>query len=192
MWFDKKRRPMAEHWPTERMITENHSDYATPGDIEGLATNLLVDIAQLCEVETAAPDECIPCLAYAIVMDREAEKTRLLQESLENPTGAPEAEEEPEERETPALDGLVAEETVFEPVPVAEQFRAKVEELHVLTEQMLSGPPIPPPNVTLEELAALMLGAKRWLAMLEGMGAALAPEQESIRTRIQAVVDRLG
>lgn len=179
MWFDRKQRrehvaeetPDLEHWPTERMIAEGHADYATPEDLEGLDDAILTDIAQLCEVDQFAPDECIPCLAHVTLLERRSHD---------------EAEDEPEHPfafvdeyfgpSTPKLE------------PPAQRFAAKVRELDALVAELLEGPPIPPPNVSLEELAALVVGAEKWVKMIDAQGLELAPAQKQVKDEIERVI----
>jgi hypothetical protein len=200
MWYDRKRRhvtettPESEHWPTERMIQEGHADYATPEDLEGLTDERLVEIAEICRVTTAAPDECIPCLAYATYMDRQKAK---LEDMVHTIPGNLDRDEP-----TPKLDALMAEEpqwvdppsdtvTNITNVPVAERFASHVRVLALLVEEMLEGPPIPPPNVTEAELALLVVGAQRWIRVTEAQGVDLAPEQQKVLDAMKTLVARL-
>lgn len=190
MWFDRKRRELVaeepQHWPTERMIAEGHADYATLEDLEGLGDAVLADIAELCEVDQFAPDECIPCRAHVIYLERKkyAELAQSDQEEVE--------EYVPEERETPRLDALMQEAPVFEePAPTVDRFAAKVKELNALVAELLEGPPIPPPNVTLSELAALTVGAEKWLKMIDAQGLELAPAQEQMKNEIERVIAKM-
>ena len=194
-----------QHWPTERMITEGHADYATPEDLDGLDNSLLIDIARLCDVETLEPDECIPCRAYTIIADREKTKEEGTQTAPSNTiTYNPESPEDQARlqaeidaveagREMPRLSSLMGEPSRFqtEEKPVVERFADAVEGLQELVTELLEGPPIPPPNVTLEELGALVVGAKKWLSTLNAQGLELSPGQESVRQEIQRVVEKV-
>lgn len=205
MWFEKRRKPVAniteepEHWPTERMIEEGHADYATPEDLEGLPDNLLSDIAVLCEVDQyAAPDECVPCLALTMILDRRAAE----RERLENM--APTPVEDDEERETPKLDALMKETPSFEEseavgsIPVEVSRRPYVEILQLqlaamqnTLEEIVNGPPIPPKDVSLEELALLVVAADRWIKMTEAQGVELATNQQQVLDVTRDLVARL-
>lgn len=188
-----------KHWPAQRMQEEGYADYMTVEDVEKADDDTLAVLATLCAVDEMQPNECMSCLALAVKSERAhqeaidhlaagqpVEEVATDYESYETPF------EEEQEVSTPKLDALMSEPDVFEPVPVADQFHAKVQELALLAEQMLAGPPIPPPNVSLEDLATLVLGSKRWLAMVEAQGAQFAPDQEAVRQRIQQVVSRLS
>jgi hypothetical protein len=186
--------PEPEHWPTERMIQEGHADYATKEDLEGLDESLLADIAQICDVDQFAPDECIPCLAHTMYLDRQKAKLEALN---------PEEPAEPDsDHPTPKLDALMAEEpkwvdspsdtvTNISNVPVAERFANHVRVLANLVEEMLEGPPIPPPNVSETELALLVVAAQRWIKITEAQGAELADSQQRLLDATKALVARL-
>ena len=202
MWFEKRRDRVSEekqpqHWPTERMIAEGHADYATSEDLEGASPRRLLDIAQICEVDTYAPDECIPCKAAVMFLEQEEEKN------------APEPEVpdyEPEERPTPALDEMVAESPPWDDAddqpygkrvsdarhadPMREVAR-QAGYLQQLIEEALDGPPIPPRNVSEEELALLVVGAQRWIKITEAQGVELAPAQQQILNATKTLVERL-
>lgn len=214
MWFDnRKKHPDVseepEHWPTERMILEGHADYATPEDLEGLDDSLLVDIAMICDVDQFAPDECIPCKAHTMHLERiEEAKARL--EAM-NPALHEDEEFDPEGSDydaidTPKLDALMADEepqilpellnlanTAFNPEthPVEKRFAAKVEELQVLVTEMFSGPPIPPKEVDLAELGLLVLAADKWVKMTQAQGMDMSPKAKAVLDSTEALVARL-
>lgn len=206
MWFDRKRREQVtetqpEHWPTERMITEGHADHATQNDLVGLDENTLLDLAEICLVETLAPDECIPCLAYVMVQERRKEAAQRALEEL-NP--------HPQDVENQAVavmqqsfdaggtfqDVQEAGEKVvagayLDERPVAERFAAEVRVLDLLVSELLEGPPIPPPNVSEDELALLVVAAQRWIKMTEAQGIDLPPAQKQVLDATTALVTRL-
>lgn len=202
MWFGSRRENVPEetepqHWPTERMIAAGET-YAIPEDLEGLSNSALQNLSEICEVPTAAPDECIPCLAYAIIMDRHRETLEEAEAKLAEPFG-------PE----PTDDGLLAaEEEIFaaptsfpeqispsdlpEDKPVVERFAERVKALSDLVEELLEGPPIPPPGVTQGELALLVVAAQRWVKITEAQGVALAPDQEQILAATKTLIERMN
>lgn len=197
-----------EHWPTERMITEGWAEFSIPEDLEGLPDEKLVEIATLCQVDQYSPDECIPCLAHVTLMERrEAERERLetlapqevlwdlpgLQEALDQPMdtailtgpgGAPFPDFGPD-------GGTPDPRPTVEEVPVVERFAQQVGVLQGMVATLLDGPPIPPPGVSLEELGALVVGASRWLQMLDDQGLELAPAQQAVRAEISRVVAKV-
>ena len=204
MWFGNRREPVTqpatepEHWPTERMINEGHSDIATPEDLEGLDGQALYAIADICEVTTAAPDECIPCLAYAKIMDAEAEAARKRLEEMTPPTpaaiepGSLEVTYEPEPSEISARHVLSGRLYPFpEEKPVVERFAEQVRGLQELVSELLEGPPIPPPGVTQHELALLVVAAQRWIRITDAQGVALANDQQHILDATKTLVARL-
>lgn len=215
MWFERKRSndvpeqtPELAHWPTERMILEGHADYAVPEDLEGLDEAILTDIAQLCEVDQYAPDECIPCLAHTMVLDRrgiaaemaeEAEAHAEIMEELEEdyptPRLAATLAAVPPWTESDKYEGMEPPRGLFpqedpDDTPVADQFASKVAELSLLVEELLEGPPIPPPGVSLEDLALLTLAADKWVKMSEIQGG-LAPQQQQMLDATRELVTRL-
>lgn len=187
MWFNERKQNVAEvdleHWPTERMIESGHAEYATPEDLEGLPEERLIEIASLCQVDQYAPDECISCLAHVMLMEkREEEKARLLALAphilQEDEAPFPDPGGEPEVPEA-------------EEIPVVERFVQQVEALSDLVAELLEGPPIPPPGVSTEELAALVVGAERWINIMDGQGIQLAPQQEAVKNEIARVVAKV-
>lgn len=165
----------AQHWPTERMVMEGHAEFATPEDLEGLTDEALWEVSNICTVEEMAPEECIPCLALVKVIENHSAEA---------------------EDDTPKLDNLLHMPSVFtspeepEAVPVAEQFASKVAELSLLVEELLNGPPIPPPNVSLPDLALLTMAADKWVKMSEIQGG-LLPEQQQVLDATRSLVARL-
>lgn len=185
-----------QHWPTERVILERPdlASFAMPEDLEGLSEVGLTPVASLCEVDRFAPDECVSCLAHAMLLDlrKAAEQDERDEELIDLAEKA--LEEEEEERETPKLDNLLHMPDLFdrneEPAPVAEQFASKVAELSLLVEELLEGPPIPPPNVSLADLALLTLAAEKWVKMTEVQGG-WSPEQQTMLDATRDLVSRL-
>lgn len=201
MWFERKRQPMPEedlnHWPGERMIAEGYSEYAVPEDLEGLSDEVLVNIAEVCQVNEFAPDECIPCLAHVTLMERrEAEKAQLEAMSptldavdgyLPGLGGAMDMPLDP--------DGLLRGDATFpaetEEIPVVERFARQVRSLSDLVGELLEGPPIPPPDVSTNELAALVVGAERWVNIMDAQGIELAPQQQAVKNEIARVIAKV-
>lgn len=193
MWFER-RKPVSEepeapqHWPTERMIQEGHAAYATTDDLKPLDIDALTGVAVLCEVQEVAPDECIPCWAYAEIQERQKEP-----------------EEEPGERETPKLDALVAEDPPWvDEKPYGLRFtdarhgdpvreiQRQAQYMDRLVEEILNGPPIPPKEVSLEDLACLTLAAKNWIRLMDAQGLELSPKQQSLLDETKQIVSRLS
>jgi hypothetical protein len=198
MWFEKRRDPVdasaPKHWPTERMIQEGHADYATPEDLEGLDDSLLVDIAQICEVDEMASEECIPCLALEMYHQRIDDARKQLEE-IAPPPILPQVRIE----EIPVEDLGGDVQPFPEPIrapepdkPVVERFAEQVRALDGLVAELLSGPPIPPPNVSLEELGLLTVAAQRWIRITEAQGVELSPTQEQVLDATRTVVARLN
>lgn len=162
-----------EHWPTERMVQEGHADYATFEDLEGLDVNLLQDIAVLCEADEFAPEECIPCRAHVKVLEQREEA---------EPDPVPAATEQAAEVSEDPVQNISL-------VPPAERFASQVRVLNLLVEEMLSGPPIPPRHVSMEELAVLIVGAEKWVQMTAEVE--LAPGPAAMRHEIQRVIAKI-
>lgn len=170
-----EQAPEPQHWPADRMIREGHAEYADSADLEGLPDPALLAIAQICEVETYAPNECIPCLAGVVLAERAQEARN---ELLNTPPGG----DPGLERQQPEPNSTV---------PVVDRFASHVRMLNSLVDELLSGPPIPPPEVSQAELAALVVGAEKWLANINSQGLELAPNQERIRAEIQRVIEKV-
>lgn len=191
MWFNKKRSEPLQHLTPEQMI-ENGEDIATFEDLEGLGDSELARILQLCDVEPADPDACVPCRAYVMLETRQEdhgeEEWRLPSDSLE------EYAEPLQKALEEGTDGDVWPSPVARK-PVAEQFAEKVEELSLLVAELLQGPPIPPKNVELNELAVLVVAAQKWTAMLDSQlaqGFALSEEQRNLKALVEQVTGRLS
>jgi hypothetical protein len=201
MWFDRKPRrevtEEAQHWPTERMIAEAHADYATPADLEPMDDDTLLLIADICEVESYAPEECIPCAAYALYMDRQHERLAAL---------APTSPEDHAALEEEAMAAMRAAEeggasfqeiqqagvSTLKAKPVVERFADQVGVLQSLVTELLEGDPIPPPEVSLEELALLAVAAQKWVKITEAQGTEmLSPQQQAVLDSTKALVSRL-
>jgi hypothetical protein len=204
MWFESRRRePVSEetpqHWSTERMILEGYAEIATPEDLEQRTDESLANIAKICEVEEAAPDECIPCAAYALYMDRQRERLAALapnadlaahvEKQVSEAIKEPIEEElflgKPPFREEPAIQNISQ-------VPVVERFANQVGVLQSLVTELLEGDPIPPPEVSLEELALLTVAAQKWIRIIEAQGTeTLSPQQQAVLDSTKALVSRL-
>lgn len=195
MWFDKKpRREVTEepqHWPTERMIADGHADYAIPEDLEGLDESILKDIAALCECPEYAPDECIPCQAHILYLERQQERLALLTPPDYDIAVADEPEDDiPEGEVIPPLLDLIQRVTDRDK-PVTVRFAEQVGVLRDLVSEMLEGPPIPPPGVTLEDLSLLVVATQRWIAMTEAQGVDLSDNQQQVLDATKTLVARL-
>jgi hypothetical protein len=201
MWFDRKPRrevtEEAQHWPTERMIAEAHADYATPADLEPMDDDTLLLIA---EVESYAPDECIPCLAAVTVLERQKERLEALNPPEYEPLVLADTSDEEIQRGQDALDEshpglrhemMAALDATDDTTPVAERFARQVRHLNDLVEALLEGPPIPPPGVSLEDLSLLVVASQRWIAMTEAQGVDLSPGQQQVLDATKTVVARL-
>lgn len=197
MWFERKRsndvtEEQPQHWPTERMINEGHPDVATAGDLVELDVDALYAVAEICKVTEMAPDECIPCLAFATGLERQsAEQNASIEETL--------AEIDAEEGEflprlavsLAAVPPWTESDIAPDDTPVADQFASKVAELSLLVEELLEGPPIPPPNVTISDLALLTLAADRWVKITDAQGVSFGAEQQQMLDATRDLVARL-
>jgi hypothetical protein len=200
MWFEKRSKHVSEtekepleHWPTERMVLAGHADYAMREDLADLPDADLIKVANICTLSEFAPEECIPCYAHTMYLDRQ--KARLEEMDPDIPDDEV-YDENGEFRETPKLNELVNETMSFiepdvKPEPVADRFAAKVEELNDLVREMLSGPPIPPKDVSVTDLALLVVGAERWVKMTEAQGVELSDNQQQVLDSTKALVARL-
>lgn len=165
-----------QHWPTERMITEGHAEYATVDDLRPLDIDTLSGIADLCEVGLAAPDECIPCWAYAEIQERRK----------------PPEEDEPEGEDPVLSDPLITGPVDTEPVaPLTTVLRQQALSFIETLNAVLDGPPIPPKDVSLEELATLTLAAKNWIRLMDAQGLELSPKQQILLDETRRLVSRL-
>jgi hypothetical protein len=186
-----------QHWSTERMILEGYSEIATPEDLEQRTDESLANIAKICEVEEAAPEECIPCAAYALYMDRQHERLAAL---------APTSPEDHAALEEEAMAAMRAAEeggasfqeiqqagvSTLKAKPVVERFADQVGVLQSLVTELLEGDPIPPPEVSLEELALLAVAAQKWVKITEAQGTEmLSPQQQAVLDSTKALVSRL-
>jgi hypothetical protein len=200
MWFESRRRePVSEetpqHWSTERMILEGYAEIATPEDLEQRTDESLVNIAKICEVEEAAPDECIPCAAYALYMDRQHERLAALAPTSPEDHEPSIEETQPRLVETMRMESPFREEPAIQnisQVPVVERFADQVGVLQSLVTELLEGDPIPPPEVSLEELALLAVAAQKWVKITEAQGTEmLSPQQQAVLDSTKALVSRL-
>jgi hypothetical protein len=199
MWFERKREPVNEeapqHWPTERMIAGGHADYATPGDLEELDAQTLESISQICAVPVVAPDECIPCLAY--VKWLEMVKVQFEDVAPQVPDFEPAAEPSEVDAGWPNPQDDLPD-APWEPPggparhadPVREIAR-QAKYLQDLVDEMLDGPPIPPRDVSLDELALLTVAAQRWVKITDAQGVDLSSDQQAMLDATRALVARL-
>lgn len=192
----------ANHWPTELLI-EIGNDIATREDLAELSLGELWEFAKTCEMPELAPDECVPCYAHTMAL----EQTEQAQQALSPDVPDVPEYEPPADAATEALD-LVEEEPGFPRLedlmeskppwaqenrhsdPVQE-FARSVGYLNDLVQEMVSGPPIPPREVTLDELAVLVVAAQRWIKITEAQGIELAPAQQTLLDATKALVARL-
>jgi hypothetical protein len=183
-----------QHWPTERLIHERPGEYATREEIQGLSDEELVRVQAICDNPNLAPDECIPCFAYAELQERE--RTRLLPDGppSEEPTDFIHAEMPEFQVERDGLDADNVED--FEGPPVrrvtpVEMLVHQVGQLQETLQQIVEGDPIPPKEVSLDDLALLTVAAQRWIRMTEAQGVDLGPEQQQVLDATKALVSRL-
>ena len=176
-----------EHWPTERMVLEGHAEVAVREDLEDLSDEELAKVAEICVVNEFAPDECIPCYAHTVYLDRQKDRLEDM---------APDLPEDDDfgSVETSKLDALVEETPVFEQPtkrPPVERLQLQVAMLQTTLEEIIDGPPIPPKDVSMEELALLVVGADRWVKMTEAQGVDLSPPQQAVLDSTKNLVARL-
>ena len=182
MWFDKRRQPVAENEHiTPDMMVALDQPYTQFEELMALSDEDLVAISTLCPALEYDSVNCVPCRAAEIVLERVGHAPEIL---------APKEEAE-EYIPMPKLDALMAEPPPFEARPVAEQFAEKVAELDLLVKQVLSGPPIPPPNVSLDDLAALVVAAEMWVKTINAQGLELGPTQAAVKTHVEMLIERL-
>lgn len=201
-----------QHWPTERMINEGYPEYATEEDLEGMDGQALWRLAGICEVKEMAPEECIPCLALVKALEIQQAATEEAEQRLNDmapvsPGEIPEpttftapmnqADVETNARETDqALPGyrhaaMAALTAQAEEVPLQERFAQVVHLLDDMVTTFLEGPPIPPANVSRDELALLVVAAQQWIKITEAQGFQLAAPQQQMLDATKALVSRL-
>lgn len=171
MWWTKRRRaevPETEvtgHLSPEDMIARGEQ-YATFDDLEGLPLTELKRVADLCSENYPDLDACVPCRAFALAWDLG------------------------EEHGTEEI--LLSN---YQEQPIADQIAKKVQELSLLVSTALEGPPIPPRDVSSDELAVLIVGSQRWLQQIDSqrsMGFILTPEQVEFRNLVESTVNRMS
>lgn len=180
--------PTDVHKPEAWMLVNGYAEEALEDDLRALPDERLREIALLCTAETYQPDECVPCLAHVLLSERiQARK---------------DAQEPPEEPQVPSNAGetlndqgkiVYATDLSPEPTnrPIEKVFAEKVNELQHIVEDLLAGPPIPPREVSYDELAALVVGAEKWVQMMDAQGMELAPKQEAIKERVVAAIKKI-
>lgn len=209
MWFEKRSKPVSEpeqapeHWSTERMILQGHAEYATREDLADASDEVLVDVAGICEVTQADPDGCIPCWAYAEYLERQQKRLEDMAprdpraDEDDDDHGAQEFDPEGsdyDEYDTPKLDALMSEPVdtrARSEVPVVERFANHVAVLQADIAEMLDGPPIPPKDVSLSDLALLVLAADKWVNITEAQGLDLSPTNRAMLDSTKTLVARL-
>lgn len=203
-WFERKRRALSKrtHQTPEDRIEEGE-EFATFEDLEGLDVDTLLRIASECD-SNAEPDSCVPCRAFAILMERsDQEEYQQVAEAVEDydttlADGLTDIEETlglAEALDVPLdPDNLLTGTTTEVPEPeetVVQRFAQQVNALNSLVQELLTGPPIPPPNVTIQELAALVVGAEKWVRMIDAQGLELADNQKAVKTEIERVISKV-
>ena len=170
-----------QHWPYERWEEAGYQPI-TAEEMYSASDGELMGMAAVCEVENLDPENCIPCRAMAIVGDR-------MNARMES---QPEVDTEFEEFTPPeplsSEDLAKALDPTKSPV---ERFAAAVHDLNELVEEMLHGDPIPPKDVSLEELAVLVVASKKWVALLDAQGLELAPSQEALKREVERVIEKV-
>lgn len=171
-----------EHQTPERRMAEGKM-IATFADLEGgLTKTELAEVAAECKAEGEDPETCVSCRALHILFP-DAD-TPNLDALMQEPSIFEEGVPVPELLE-------VADRILAEDRPVAEVFAEKVRELESLVSTMLEGPPIPPPNVSLEELAAILVGAEKWVSLVRAQGLELGERQEAMVNEVERVVNKI-
>jgi hypothetical protein len=203
LWFNRQRREEEVSEETvpqhpEHVYYEDGSE-VTAESLDRLDDETLWFIAAQCPVDVVAAEDCLACLANAIAADRQQQRNG-------QSSASPGEEEIPfelpglkEAVETPFTEDEVTRLTgdpEWEPpggdarhADPAKEFARQVGYLQSLVDEMLSGPPIPPRDVSLEELAALVVGSRKWLDMTQGLD--LAPATQAMRDEIQRVVEKV-
>lgn len=164
--------PPAGHLTQEDMIAQGQ-EFATFEDLEGLSDAQLVQILELCplDADEESIDSCVPCRAFKIFKDRQEES----EETEDHPI------------QTPRLEAWPSPFREAEDLSVVERIRGLAEEIARLVNED-SDPVL---GVTTEDLAALTVGAKKWLAVVASGGLELASNQERIKERIEAAVAKV-
>lgn len=193
-----------EHWPTERMVFEGHADYALPEDLEGLPEETLKEVAGICEVNEFAPDECVSCLAHTMWLELQRKKLEDMAPEEPHPGDIavmPEVEDvaSSEENEADDFTQQDVNHPAYDPVrdfslPPVERLHHEVKVINEIMDEILHGPPIPPKDVTVEELALLALGATKWVESAEfnvSQGLELSSQQRQVLDATKALVARL-
>lgn len=194
-------KPEPQHWPTERMILEGHAEWATHEDFEGVGDDILLKIAEICEVPDTQPDECIPCWAYAEYMERQQNRLTEMAPDMPEPETLFETDGDAEypvkeedssksDEESSFTDRPVFAQQARHADPVMEVHRT-VKYLDGLLEEVLNGPPIPPKDVTVAELAMLVIAADKYIRMTEAQGVELASNQQQVLDATKELVARL-
>jgi hypothetical protein len=198
--------PDMRHSTPEDRVRAGH-EIALFEDLEGLPESRLNEIMLECPVEPGDPDICVPDRAYAILMGRRKEAADRALHKLENPTGVPltEAEDDNWSQDTAAedlLEPLAMHSSLAESLPhpelgedVRDVFIKQVTNLNATVQRMLNGPPIPPPNVTVSDLAALKIGAEEWVKHMHKIreeGFSLNSDHVRILTAVENVLRRMS
>lgn len=185
MWGERKRRKRVSKHQSPEQRLEANEQFATFEDLDGLTEQALYEIAIQCDEEPALPEECVPCKAFVLWHEiRQAAALKDAKEDEEEPFRPAISVDHPPASGEPAIQNI-------SDVPVVERFASQVRVLSLLVEEMLHGDPIPPPEITIEEVAALTVGSKKWLAMLEAQGLTLSTEQEQVREAVRAAVAKV-
>lgn len=200
MWFDKRRQPVTEqtpeepqHWPAERMINEGHAEYATKEDLESLGFSELAEIARICEAPEFAPDECIPCLAHVMYLEKETpEPDPDGDDDAEEPQIIPELYERAQKVLHEDYPEHAQENRHAREMRHADPYKEIERTVNYLAKLMgeVNGPPRAR-DLTEVELALLTLGAARWVKMTDAQGVALREEQQQMLDATRDLVARL-
>ncbi len=199
-----------QHSTPEQRIAAG-SEIATFEDLDGLPESRLLEIMQECPVEPPDPDICVPCRAYTMVMELRREAADQAREALQNPT-APKVTSDmtgPEQQavrslQEPAVpegDPVAAGYLPPAPAPDVEdvedvryRISEKVQELENLVQEAFFGPPIPPRDVSMQDLAALTVAASLWVKSMDARlaeGFTLTPEMSEAKTVVEAVIAKV-
>lgn len=191
MWDFLRRAEVAEHKIDQEYVAEGgwSRDEFLAAE-KNLSNADLQAIAGDCEVDAMDPENCVPCLASVALMER------LTADEGGQSSAGPGEEEIPFENadeEPKVISELLelAQRHPVEPKPVAQEFAEQVGVLQNLVQTMLLGPPIPPPNVSLDELAILAVASQKWLAIIDAQDVELAANQEQFRQAVRTLVARI-
>lgn len=187
MW---KRKPVPDgHYTWDEVRALPDVEIAEQDDITAAPLNTVEILSSLCAADILDPDACPGCFATTVLYERQ-------QEASEDETDAEEyippptsdvSEDIPEDQKSITAENMSL-------IPVAERFANQVRVLSRMVDEMLAGPPIPPREVSLEELAALVLGSERWLSTIDAskaQGFIIGEQQENIVSVVRQTVAKV-